>query len=108
MSVSLIPLYADAGGVSGYLSVAQDITQHKREAVRLLQLAQRDPLTGLLNRRGAAEQFKRLAARPDAQTLTLLCIDLDHFKPVNDHHGHATGEQDADNRCFDAAFTAWT
>lgn len=91
--VSLIPLHDDADRIDGYLCVAQDVTPHKRENVRLLQLAQRDPLTGLLNRRGASEAFMRLFASADAQPLALLCIDLDHFKPVNDAHGHATGDQ---------------
>lgn len=46
--------------------------------------AARDPLTGLLNRRGLADRW------PNAGILALL--DLDKFKPVNDRHGHAAGD----------------
>ncbi len=91
--VSLVPLHAPEGGIDGYLSMAQDVTRQRQEAVRLLQLAQRDPLTGLLNRRGLFEHFSSLLAQGDLPGLALLCVDLDHFKPVNDQYGHAVGDQ---------------
>lgn len=52
-------------------------------------LAERDPLTGLYNRRGIGERFD-LLARDGFDTMALL--DLDHFKIVNDTKGHATGD----------------
>lgn len=51
--------------------------------------AERDPLTGLLNRRALEEKFASLAAAP----LTLVAFDLDDFKPVNDRHGHHGGDE---------------
>lgn len=52
--------------------------------------AERDPLTGLLNRAGlAAWQRARRAGEP----LAVLALDLDRFKPVNDAHGHAVGDE---------------
>lgn len=92
-SLSYIPLLSDQGAVDGFVAVTQDVTPQKREEGRLLQLAQRDPLTGLLNRAGF-EQHLEHAARPGGSgSLALLYIDLDHFKSVNDRHGHPAGDQ---------------
>ncbi len=55
----------------------------------LKQLSERDPLTGLLNRRAIEERF--VVLRQDGFT-TLAVIDLDHFKRINDTFGHATGD----------------
>lgn len=91
--VSYIPLWMDDGTVDGFVGVAQDITQHKQEEVRLLQLARRDPLTGLLNRAGFHEAMENCVQSGRAGAVALLYIDLDHFKPVNDVHGHPVGDQ---------------
>ncbi|MEN9629696.1 MAG: hypothetical protein RJA10_2923, partial [Pseudomonadota bacterium] len=56
--------------------------------------ALRDPLTGLLNRRALEEHHAQGArqAALDKLPLALVLLDLDHFKQVNDSHGHATGD----------------
>jgi diguanylate cyclase (GGDEF)-like protein len=61
---------------------------------RLHHLSIRDPLTGLLNRRGLAPRLTREAARLRryGEHYALLAVDVDHFKAVNDRHGHATGD----------------
>ena len=95
--VSYIPLRLADGSIDGFIGVSRDITRHKQEEARLQQLAQRDPLTGLLNRAG----FERYLDDKDAgdrgavsnRPLALLYIDLDRFKPVNDTHGHPVGDQ---------------
>lgn len=94
LSISYVPLWLATGEVDGFVSVGQDITRHKVEEVRLLHLTQRDGLTGLLNRSGF-EQFLNGAMGDDGsvQSLALLYVDLDHFKPVNDMHGHPVGDQ---------------
>lgn len=59
-----------------------------------LRLAMTDPLTGLYNRRFALAELARIAAeaRSDATPFSVLLIDLDRFKSVNDRFGHATGD----------------
>jgi diguanylate cyclase (GGDEF)-like protein len=61
----------------------------------LLALAQQDPLTGAMNRTGLRLTAERLAApRPDrgSTAVSVLVIDLDHFKAINDTHGHKAGD----------------
>ena len=56
--------------------------------------AQRDPLTGLLNRRGLDDAFERESTRCERAgvPLTVIVIDVDAFKDVNDAHGHLVGD----------------
>ena len=93
LAVTYVPLRLDDGSVDGFVSVKQDITVHRREQVRLLQLAQRDALTGLLNRSGFESDLGDRVSDGAGAALALLYIDLDHFKPVNDGHGHPVGDQ---------------
>ncbi len=67
----------------------------ERANAELARLAQHDPLTGLLNRRGLDERLVALAAgaRRRQAPLSLLVLDVDHFKQVNDRHGHDVGDQ---------------
>jgi diguanylate cyclase (GGDEF)-like protein len=61
---------------------------------RLQRLSERDALTGLLNRRAIAPLLLREAGRLRryAEPYALLMIDIDHFKAINDGHGHAAGD----------------
>lgn len=59
---------------------------------RLATLATHDPLTGLLNRNGLDEALQRHFGGRPPRALVLLQVDVDHFKRVNDQHGHAAGD----------------
>jgi diguanylate cyclase (GGDEF)-like protein len=62
---------------------------------RLRELAMTDALTGLLNRRGFGERAAALfaSAKRHGQPLSILVLDLDHFKRINDSRGHEVGDQ---------------
>ncbi|OHT19771.1 diguanylate cyclase [Edaphosphingomonas haloaromaticamans] len=74
-----------AGQPESIVGITIDINEERSRQARLQMEAESDPLTGLLNRRG----FDRRAA---AGWGGLVLIDLDHFKAVNDGHGHAVGD----------------
>ncbi len=65
------------------------------QRVQLGQLASRDPLTGVFNRRAMAEQLARAVdlRRRGGQDTSLVLLDIDHFKRINDWHGHAAGDK---------------
>ncbi len=72
-----------------------DITERKLAEERTLQLAFYDPLTGLPNRRMLSDRLRQtLAANARHPRFgALMLLDLDNFKPLNDRHGHAAGDQ---------------
>ncbi len=110
-----VPVFGDGGTHIGYFGITRDMTERKRaeqslqaanrqleeQLERINQLheqlreqAIRDDLTGVYNRRhfvevadNELERARRLGA-----PLSLVMLDLDHFKSVNDQHGHATGD----------------
>ena len=93
LSISHAPLRVDQAGVDSVVTVSRDITLQKREEKQLRELSRRDGLSGLLNRAGQEQYLERALSEGGGASLALLYIDLDHFKPVNDQHGHAVGDQ---------------
>lgn len=77
------------------LRAAHLVEREHRLAVELRELSLRDPLTGLLNRRGFLELGRKLEsqARRDGRRLGVLFADLDGLKTINDTWGHADGDQ---------------
>lgn len=80
--------------VVGFHVMRQDITVQKREKQRLLKLAQVDALTGLSNRAGFQQKLSDAmhASRQQQHLMAVMYMDIDRFKPVNDTHGHGTGD----------------
>ena len=78
----------------GYLAVYRDIDESKRLHERLEHLATTDALTEIANRRSFFErteaEFDR--AKRYGRNISLLMIDVDHFKAINDKHGHGVGD----------------
>lgn len=87
-------------GLSGFVvGTLQDIVHEQKEkmellAVKLKHLAITDELTGLYNRRHLLVQIESEIERANRykRSLSILMLDIDNFKPINDQHGHAAGD----------------
>lgn len=87
----VIEVLATTLGVADRFMIIKDQRDIARTEARLLErLSERDALTGLMNRRVLVDRFGRLRAEGFT---TLAVLDLDHFKRINDLHGHATGDE---------------
>jgi diguanylate cyclase (GGDEF)-like protein/PAS domain S-box-containing protein len=85
---------ADSASI-GYSIVTRDLTQRKRSEDHLRLLASTDPLTGVYNRRAFYDAAMQAETRwrDDQCVSSVLMLDLDHFKSVNDRFGHDAGDQ---------------
>ncbi len=92
---SLSARLIEVDGQLAHLLWGFDISRHKELEGQLRELATRDALTGLLNRRAFMEGGTALFdhCRRHAQPCTVLMIDIDHFKNINDQHGHQAGDE---------------
>ncbi len=76
------------------IGTVTEITEHVREERALAEMAQRDPLTGVPNRRYLEETVPRLLAVAERveECVAVVYLDLDDFKEINDRWGHTTGD----------------
>jgi diguanylate cyclase (GGDEF)-like protein len=83
------------GKLTGSVVLLTEVTEHKALADRLERLARTDSLTGVNNRRHLLVIAERETARARryARPLSVMLIDVDHFKQVNDSQGHAAGDE---------------
>jgi len=93
--VQVIPQLDNDGRVVEILGVTRDISERKEFEAELKRLAVYDPVTGVWNRRHGEELMAAdlEQARGSSQRLTVLMLDVDHFKSVNDTHGHQAGDR---------------
>ena len=82
------------GEINGVVAISRDMTEHKSLEQKLAALATMDGLTGIANRRHFDERLEHEWARAgrEGTTLSLLLIDVDHFKKFNDEYGHLAGD----------------
>lgn len=78
-----------------YIIFVEDQTERINEENHLKKLANEDPLTGLLNRRSFFHELNKEVERSSriGLTCTLVMLDLDHFKKINDTYGHDFGDE---------------
>lgn len=109
-----IPMFNEEGEIDSYIGISTDITEQKKlehqvresndqlqatiEEINILkdklqQQATHDPLTGLFNRRFLEEHVELSFTDPSRGPTSLLMVDVDHFKRVNDALGHKAGDE---------------
>jgi diguanylate cyclase (GGDEF)-like protein/PAS domain S-box-containing protein len=93
-TLSAKPLFDAQGQCTGWRGVGTDTTEAQHAQRRLTWLAHFDPLTGLANRHQFRSQLAELLepAMGGPNSCAVLCLDLDHFKTINDTLGHAIGD----------------
>jgi diguanylate cyclase (GGDEF)-like protein/PAS domain S-box-containing protein len=91
--LQVIPHRDATGQVIELIGVTRDISERKAFEAELRNFAVTDGLTGVWNRRQGTELLAAdLAARRPGQALSLLMLDIDHFKAINDTFGHQAGD----------------
>lgn len=91
--ITATPFHKDGDSeIAGITVVFEDITERQKRERELMQASERDALTGLTNRRGF-ERILEERLKRERHRLSLLFVDLDGFKPINDELGHQIGDQ---------------
>jgi diguanylate cyclase (GGDEF)-like protein/PAS domain S-box-containing protein len=89
--VSLFGLYDHGGALYGVGTVAHDVTETRRREEEASHVRLYDDVTGLANRRLVEQRIREAVA--EGSTVAGICVDIDHFRLVNDTWGHTTGDK---------------
>lgn len=92
---TITPLKDDKGIIVGFVSTGKDVTREMLMHQKIERMATMDQLTGIYNRHKFKELFalEKERSKRFAQPLSLILIDIDHFKLVNDTYGHDIGDE---------------
>lgn len=93
--LSINPLFDEDGELLYFMAVARDATREARLSDELAHYASHDPLTGLPNRALLEERLRQSVelSRRYQRELAVVYLDIDGFKPINDHFGHHFGDR---------------
>jgi diguanylate cyclase (GGDEF)-like protein/PAS domain S-box-containing protein len=88
------PIYDAEGQLMAVVETLRDMSSHKNAQTELERLANHDGLTGIFNRRGFDDRLHNEWSRTsrEKQPLSLIMLDVDHFKRFNDTYGHQAGD----------------
>jgi diguanylate cyclase (GGDEF)-like protein/PAS domain S-box-containing protein len=91
----IAPIRDEGGETTHYVAIKEDITKRKHAEAELQRYASTDSLTGIYNRRYLFQLAERAfgQAKRYRRDLSVLMVDIDHFKQVNDQFGHAVGDK---------------
>lgn len=91
---TISPIRNSEGVVTHYLSISRNITNEMREKTRLIDEASKDSMTGLYNRRSGDKCLKNKMKKLQTigQRFSVIIMDIDNFKLVNDKFGHIAGD----------------
>jgi diguanylate cyclase (GGDEF)-like protein/PAS domain S-box-containing protein len=95
LAIDAGPIHDEDGRLIAVVETLRDLTDQKRAETALKELAAKDGLTGLSNRRSFDEMLRTEWSRAQRtqKPLALLFVDVDHFKLFNDRHGHQSGDE---------------
>jgi len=95
LEMSILPLRDKNGVVTHFAAIERDVTESKERELELDEMSRHDALSGLLNRRAFDQLLEDAFAKfqDTGEVFSVLAIDIDHFKSVNDQYGHHCGDQ---------------
>jgi len=95
LAIDAGPIYDDHGKLIAVVETLRDMTEKKIAQQALQNLAERDGLTGIANRRAFDDTLRQewLRAQRERHPLSLIMLDVDYFKRYNDRYGHQQGDE---------------
>ena len=92
IDLKIVPLFSPMGELRHFAAFQRDCTLDQFRLDEMRSLAERDVLTGVANRRTLLNQVQAQMIGAGPEELCFAYLDIDHFKRVNDTHGHAVGD----------------